>query len=247
MPPLIQRWKRWRGTVFSETWPSVVRNMCLALCVSLLHTLCPGFINRTLSGFDILWGQLLSVTTFTLTFFLNQSYALWRKCYELSRRLQGRLNDLGMTMAAHAARTVKMAAVAGGGDGDGGAGSGAGGGADYVSRYTAESSQILQVMARYIRMFNLMTYASFTRSHRPILTPRGMRRLVERGLLTAREREVLVDSELPPHAAAQRCAHVDYSDLSRGTGGWTHRGRSWLRAAVHGKVPRHSSTVRCYR
>ena len=168
--------------------------MCLALCVSLLHTLCPGFINRTLSGFDILWGQLLSVTTFTLTFFLNQSYALWRKCYELSRRLQGRLNDLGMTMAAHAARTVKMTAGAGGGDGDGGAG----GGADYVSRYTTESSQILQVMARYIRMFNLMTYASFTRSHRPILTPRGMRRLVERGLLTAREREVLVDSELPP-------------------------------------------------
>ena len=46
-------------------------------------------------------------------------------------------------------------------------------------------------------MFNLLTYASFTRSHRPILTPRGMRRLVERGILTPREREILTDAEIP--------------------------------------------------
>ncbi|KAL3945908.1 MAG: hypothetical protein SGBAC_000059 [Bacillariaceae sp.] len=66
------------------------------------------------------------------------------------------------------------------------------------STYTPESRQILELMSRYVRMFNLLTYASFTRSHRPILTPRGLRRLVERGLLTPQERESLVEANIPP-------------------------------------------------
>jgi hypothetical protein len=66
-----------------------------------------------------------------------------------------------------------------------------------TSTYTASSRQILELMSRYIRLFDLLTYASFTRSHRPILTPRGMRRLVERGLMTAQERQVLVDAAIP--------------------------------------------------
>ena len=54
------------------------------------------------------------------------------------------------------------------------------------STYTVSSRQILELMSRYTRLFNLLTYASFTRSHRPILTPRGLRRLVERGLMTGK-------------------------------------------------------------
>jgi hypothetical protein len=118
------------------------------------------------------------VTTFTITFFVNQSYALWRKCYELSRRLQGRLHDLDMTLAIHATRKAPSSP-------------------NEPSAYTSSSRQILELVSRYVRLFNLLTYASFTRSHRPILTPRGMRRLVERGLMTPQEREILVDAELP--------------------------------------------------
>lgn len=142
-------------------------------------------------------GQLLSVTTFTLTFFLNQSYSLWRKCYELSRRLQGRLNDLGMTLAAHAARTKPSSEEASEGSG-GGEVATIGGSMSYSSTYTQPARQVLELVARYVRLFNLLTYASFTLSHRPILTPRGMRRLVERGLMTAREREVLVNATKLP-------------------------------------------------
>ena len=151
--------------------------MAYATVVFFLFRLMPG-LKDNLQGFQILWGQLLSVTTFTLTFFLNQSYALWRKCYELSRRLQGRLNDLGMTLAAHAARKTPSSP-------------------SEPATYTNASRQLLELMGRYIRLFNLLTYASFTRSHRPILTPRGMRRLVERGLLTPTERLVLVEAEIP--------------------------------------------------
>jgi len=171
-------WRRWRGTIFSETWKTCVKNMFIATIVTIVFHNCAPF-REAVKGFNILWGQLLSVTTFTLTFFLNVSYALWRKCQELSRRLQGRLNDLGMTLAAHAERTTPA-------------------NPDDPSVYTPAARQFLELIARYVRVFNLLTYASFTRSHRPVLTPRGMRRLVERGVLTSQEMQILVDTELPP-------------------------------------------------
>ena len=170
-------WRQWKGTVFSEVWRASVNKMIYAACVYLLFKRYP-VIKETISGMNVLWGQLLTVTTFTITFFVNQSYALWRKCYELSRRLQGRLHDLDMSLAIHAARKPPTSPLA-------------------PSTYTPAAHQILDLVSRYVRIFNLLTYASFTRSHRPILTPRGMRRLVERGLLTPTEREILVDAELP--------------------------------------------------
>ena len=157
---------------------SCVRNMIYAILVFLLYRRYPDFIDN-MRGFGTLWGQLLSVTTFTLTFFVNQSYALWRKCIQLSRRLQGRLHDINMNLATHATRKAPSTPTE-------------------PSTYTPQSRQILELMSRYVRVFNLLCYASFTRSHRPILTPRGMRRLVERGLLTAQERQALVDAAIPP-------------------------------------------------
>jgi len=86
-------WKRWKGTVFSETWDSCVYRMIFATFVYLVCSRQFPQLKQYLSGFNILWAQVLSITTFTLTFFVNQSYALWRKCSELSRRLQGRLHE----------------------------------------------------------------------------------------------------------------------------------------------------------
>ena len=170
-------WARWKGTIFSETWGSCVTKMAYALVVFLVCKRIPG-IDDYLAGFNSLWGQLLSITTFTLTFFVNQSYTLWRKCYDLSRRLQGRLQDIDMSLAAHACREP-------------------GSGVSEPSSYTSPARQLLELVARYVRLFNLLTYASFTRSHRPILTPRGMRRLVERGIMTQQELQILVDLKLP--------------------------------------------------
>lgn len=136
-------WKRWRGTIFSETWDVCVKSMLYATAILVIFKQFPG-LKEHISGFNVLWGQLLSVTTFTLTFFVNQSYALWRKCYELSRRLQGRLHDVGMTLAIHAERKVPS-------------------GPNEPSTYTPASRQILELVSRYVRLFNVLTYASFTR------------------------------------------------------------------------------------
>lgn len=103
-----------------------------------------------------------------------------------------------MTLAAHAARTKPNTEEMGDGSGGGGEIANIGFSMSYSSTYTQPARQVLELVARYVRLFNLLTYASFTLSHRPILTPRGMRRLVERGLMTVREREVLVNATKLP-------------------------------------------------
>ncbi|GMH61657.1 hypothetical protein TL16_g03304 [Triparma laevis f. inornata] len=175
-------WKKWRGTVFSESWRSCLRNMFLASAIGVYFYVHPEMKSK-LEGFAVLWAQLLSVTTFTLTFFLNVSYNLWRKCYLVSRRLQGRLNDLGMLLATYATRSSPSPS--------------SNPKETPMSTYTPGSKQVLTLISRYVRLFNLLTYASFTRSHRPILTPRGMRRLVDRGVITKNEREALVEADIP--------------------------------------------------
>jgi len=169
-------WRRWKGTIFSETWEACVRKMLFALLVQVFFKYNRvGFLTN-LQGFNILWGQLLSVTTFTLTFFLNQSYALWRKCYTNTRVLQGRLLDVNMSACVYAARSSPKKTEDG----------------QYeFSTYTEPARQVLELMARYVRVFNILMYASFTGSHRPLLTPQGMRRLVERGIITEAERTIL--------------------------------------------------------
>jgi len=175
-------WRRWKGTIFSETWETCVRNMVLAFLVNLFFKYNRVAFLTNLQGFNILWGQLLSVTTFTLTFFLNQSYTLWRKCYGHSRTLQGRLNDVNLSSCTHATRSNPKKTEDGRYE---------------FSTYSEPARQILELMARYTRVFNMLCYASFTGSHRPLLTLQGMRRLVERGVITEAERTILSDANLP--------------------------------------------------
>ncbi|KAL7499016.1 hypothetical protein ACHAWT_009612 [Skeletonema menzelii] len=52
------------------------------------------------------------------------------------------------------------------------------------------------IIARYIRLFNILSYASFTRSHRPLLTPQGMRQCISRGLMTEKEHSILINSRI---------------------------------------------------
>ena len=44
-----------------------------------------------LASIDKVWLLASSLVTFTLSFFLTQSYGFWRNCYKLTRSVQGRL------------------------------------------------------------------------------------------------------------------------------------------------------------
>lgn len=168
-------WRQWRGTVFAQTWPSVLKHMLFAAAVYLLFQKKPS-LREAFKDFNTIWAQGLSVTTFTLTFFVNQAYTLWRNCLGISRRLQGKLNDLIMLTTTCAKRVDPSSKEEGG-----------------CSRYTTASRQLLLVISRYVRLFNILSYASFARSLRPLVTPQGMRRLVDRGLLTPKEKGVLTN------------------------------------------------------
>ena len=96
-------WRQWKGTVLSETWKSGVRHVIWTILVYCVFWKYPT-IQQSFDGFSSLWGQLLSVTTFSLTFYLNASYSIWRKCLTTCRMLQGRLNDLVMALAGFAQR-----------------------------------------------------------------------------------------------------------------------------------------------
>jgi hypothetical protein len=167
-------WRQWKGTVFTETWKSAAR---MALWASIVYFTFLRFplVKQAFSGFNSPWAQLCTVSTFTLTFYLNEAYSVWRTSLTRCRTLQGRLNDLVMALAGFAQRV------------DGREG----------SEFTPASRSILVVVGRYIRLFNILSYASLTRSHRPLLTPRGMRRMADRGLMTKKERRVLKNLPVP--------------------------------------------------
>jgi Bestrophin, RFP-TM, chloride channel len=169
-------WRQWKGTVFAETWKSGARHVVWAIGVYFVFWRYP-HVKHSFSGFNTLWGQLLSITTFTLTFFVNESYCVWRNSLTRCRMLQGRLNDLVMALAGFAQRADH--------DGKG------------SSEFTPASRKVLVVVARYIRLFNILSYASLTRSLRPLLTPQGMRRMETRGLMTDKERNVLKNTRAP--------------------------------------------------
>ena len=51
---------QWKGTVFSETLRSCVRNMLLSAFIGILFRCLPDFIRRSFEGFDYLWGLVLT-------------------------------------------------------------------------------------------------------------------------------------------------------------------------------------------
>jgi Bestrophin, RFP-TM, chloride channel len=170
-------WRHWRGTVLSETWKSACKHALWAVAVYALFKQYPG-LHSGFVGCERVWSQILAITTFTLTFFVNEAYSCWRKCLNICYNIQGRLNDFSLAVASAARRVEKQ-------DPD-----------SSPSTYTPESRKILMIIARYIRLFNILSYAAITRSHRPLITPQGLRRMVSRGLLTPNERKYLISSKV---------------------------------------------------
>lgn len=175
-------WRHWRGTVLAETWKSAAKHAIWGIMVYVLLRKY-SHVQGWLQGFERVWGELLAVTTFTLTFFVNEAYSCWRKCLDTCYIVQGRLNDLSMALAGYARRVEPLQSM----DPQS---------PDTTSSYTEPSKKVLIIIARYIRLFNILSYASFTRSHRPLLTPQGMRRMVKRGLITEKERILLTTSKV---------------------------------------------------
>lgn len=197
-------WHQWEFTIVQRLWKIACAQMLVPLCL-LLYTRwtvpdAPWWkmpqdhsLHLPLVAISNGWNYLLTLATFVTTFFVGHSHEFWRKSYGLTRAVQGRLNDIGLICGSHASRSS-----------EGG--------------LTREAAQFLEHNARNLRLMHCLFYADvcyrkFTSANSPSvlasirlllsfdrpnrLAP-GLIRLRDRGLVTDREYETLVNCALPP-------------------------------------------------
>ena len=173
-------WRQWGGTIIRRVLPrEVLLNVITALSISYFFRATMSATQRaaiaaSLTAVEKVWVTLSSLVSFTLSFFLSQSYSLWRAVYSTTRRVQGRLNDLSLLCATYAERDQA------------------------TGRYTKRAEDLLAVVARYVRLFNILLYASVTRRFAPLKTPQGLSGLVRAGVVTPSERDVRPTSGIRP-------------------------------------------------
>lgn len=127
-----------------------------------------------------LWNYQMSLTTFILTFFLNQAYGYWKHVLSLARRIQGRLNDFSLLLATSAKR-----------ENDG--------------TYTPESKKLLDDIGASSRLFHTLFWASCARRFSVLNTPMGLECLASRGLMTSRQLQVLQGLNVPVNQRHNAC------------------------------------------
>ena len=130
------------------------------------------------SNFSVIGEITGSMASFILSFFLSQSYTMWRSVYSVTRRVQGRLNDVGLLCATFARRNATDGA------------------------YTPEAEDALRTVARYCRLFHMLFYASVSSRFAPLKTPQGLSALVANGALTAEARQISPGRSPGPHPIA---------------------------------------------
>lgn len=169
-------WRQWKGTVLQHAYKASLWNMAITALISILirrradctwsQLTAPdqsAVIISRMATFGKGWHYMMSITTFILTFFLSQSYDVWRQVYRAGRVIQGRLNDVGLLLATSATRD------------------------EDTGGYSPEAESTLDDVARASRLFHTFTWAKFVKSFGVLLTPRGMSRMLSRGLMTQSE------------------------------------------------------------
>ena len=137
-------WRQWGGTVLRRVAGEVAFVVLFAAAVSsFFHVPGPHAAWRFalaesafFAGVAKVWTLSATMATFTLSFFLSQSYSLWRSVYSITRRVQGRLNDISLLCATFADRDAESGS------------------------YTPEAEALLQTVARYVRLFHMLVRAA---------------------------------------------------------------------------------------
>jgi len=197
-------WRKWRGTILPRVLPrEVAFNVGFAIACVLLARLpatvaeapAAAQILRTISGnlrtVDKVWLLTSGLVSFTLSFFLTQSYAFWRSVYSSTRKVQGRLNDIGLLCAGAAER-------------------------DSRGEYTEGAEQLLSVLGRYVRLYSMLLYSSCTTRFAVLQTPRGLGALVDCGALTTAERTAMLQTGMGSNAVLMWMSTLLNSGLSDG-------------------------------
>jgi len=198
-PNRLWLWRQFKGTILQHVAIPTLANMLWSTCFVVLvrHRTLVATGGAWWSGLGLppdathpfiaklhmvhkIWSYQQGLTTFILTFFLNQAFGFWREIYDIGRRIQGRLNDFNVILAATAARTQ---------DGS----------------YTAPAESLLDDVGQYSRLFHALLWAANARRFRVLGTPRGLERMASRGLMTSKQLDVLRNLDLPEDQTHSAC------------------------------------------
>ena len=197
-PSRLWLWSRFTGTVLQHVARPTLLSMLWSVCFITFarhRTFTPGsapwaglglppdashpFIAK-LQMVHTIWGYLQGLTTFILTFFLNQAFSFWREIYDFGRGIQGRLNDFHLILATTASRKR---------DGS----------------YTPKSESLLEDVGQYSRLFHALFWAAYARRFRVLQTRAGLERMASRGLMTSKQLECLLQLDLPEDQRHSAC------------------------------------------
>jgi len=158
--------KCWSGTVLKSNFKLVLVMMLYSLLVGKLCKSLPS-LSPLLSSLNQIWSYQMSLTTFIVTFFLNQAFSFWREIYNLARVIQGQLSNFNLLLATNAKR-------------DSTSGS-----------YTREATAVLDDVSAFSRLFHCFMWAFHAKRFAILLTKGGLQTMACIGLLTSQQFEVL--------------------------------------------------------
>lgn len=180
-PDRMWLWRQWRGTIMVSEGFNIGLVICIATVLSIVvpmveeESVLALRVDSILAAILSLWTYMLTLTTFILTFYIQQSYDFWWSIYLAFRDVQARLNELSMMFATHAARTDTM-------------------------EYTPEATKLLKDTAVVNRLFSVFTYATLSRRYRILHTTRALKRMVERGVMPCHIYQSIVQLKIPTDA-----------------------------------------------
>jgi len=128
------------------------------------------FVQR-LSQLHQIWDIQRALTTFVLTFFVNQSFDFWKAVYQLGRDVQGKLNGFNLVLATNVKRNE---------DGE----------------LTPESEAFLKDVGQFSRLFHVLMWAGKAKRFSILTSPEGLQRMESRGLMNEKQRLILLDLKL---------------------------------------------------
>lgn len=185
-PERMWLWRQFDGTVLKISIRPTLLNMALCVAFVVYARYATGedifevgvgtpdkslpFV-QNLEMFGKIWDLEKNLTTFILTFFLNQSFAFWNKVYQLARDVQGKISDYNLLVVTNAKR-------------------------DEEGALTVEADQLITDIACYSRLFHILMWAGKSERFKVLGTPDGLKRLESRGLMDSRQLEVLQSSKL---------------------------------------------------
>ncbi|CAB9503360.1 protein kinase type II-alpha regulatory subunit [Seminavis robusta] len=198
-PERLWLWSQFQGTILNISLRTTLLNMLLCVVfviyaeqvtgestVPLIgkffdnlqtHVIVPDknlpFVQR-LALIKEIWSYQRNLTTFVLTFFLNQAYQFWMDTYLLARQIQGRLNDFQLVLATN----IEI---------------------DRNDDGTpcAEAVQLMDDIGQYARLYHILMWAGVADRFAMLNTPEGLERLESRGLMTPEQLKVLQSLDLP--------------------------------------------------